>query len=130
MKIEFRAGREVKHETAEYRVIYQGGVAVRAEPWGEKIGLKSHGVTVKTDVHASSAKAGDWVRLVERFGPLRAEGWMLVDGNVVGLAKLLERVDKVKRSRVQRCAAARAAAAARSYAAEPCGGWVVAGTRW
>eukprot|EP00966_Prymnesium_polylepis_P262188 6056371-Prymnesium_polylepis.1 len=104
MKREFEAVRQQKPETAEYRVVFKHGVAVRNEPWGTKIALKNHGDVVKTNVRTIGGDSGDWVRLLERFGPLNSEGWMLVDGSKMGLGPLLQRVDKVKRSRVQRCA--------------------------
>ncbi|KAL1510800.1 hypothetical protein AB1Y20_007085 [Prymnesium parvum] len=102
LKAEFQMKRQLKAETAEYRVVYPAGVAVRSEPWGNKIGTKPCGEMIKTNVRTTGVESGDWVRLLERFGPLKSEGWMLTDGSRLGLGKLLERVDKVKRSRVQR----------------------------
>ena len=103
MKAEFEAVRQLKPETAEYRVVFPHGVAIRAEPWGAKIDQKVHGQVVKTNVRAIGGDTGDWVRLLERFGPAKSmEGWMLIDGTKLGLGKLLERVDRVKKSRVQR----------------------------
>ena len=105
MKAQFEAVRQLKPETAEYRVVFPHGVAIRAEPWGAKIDQKMQGQVVKTNVRTVGGDTGDWVRLLERFGPAKSmEGWMLIDGTKLGLGKLLERVDRVKKSRIQRCA--------------------------
>ena len=101
-KAAFEANRQLKAEAAEYRVVHSGKVAVRREPWGEKLADKESGELVRTNVRSMGADAGDWVRLVEKFDG--GEGWMLMDGKQVGLGMLLERMDRAggKKGRVQR----------------------------
>ena len=101
-KKEYESTRQLKAETAEYRVVFQPKVAIRREPWGAHVAYKDSGEVIRTNVRSTGAPSGDWVRLLEKFDG--GEGWMLIDGTKLGLGKLLERVDRAsqKKGRVQR----------------------------
>lgn len=70
-----------------WRVVHGPRVAVRATPGtsGRMVATKAMGAIV-----ASVVERDGWIRLQEAFEG--GEGWMLVDGAVLGLGALLERV--------------------------------------
>ena len=66
-----------------YRVVHAPSVAIRAGPWGKKLGIKQCGALV----HCDASRDG-WVRL--QGGLDGEEAWMLIHGAKMGLGTLLQ----------------------------------------
>ena len=73
-----------------YRVVHAPSVAIRAGPWGKKLGIKQCGALV----HCDASRDG-WVRL--QGGLDGEEAWMLIHGAKMGLGTLLQRLGMAER---------------------------------
>ena len=73
-----------------YRVVHAPSVAIRAGPWGKKLGIKQCGALV----HCDASRDG-WVRL--QGGLDGEEAWMLIHGAKMGLGTLLQQETMAER---------------------------------
>ena len=78
-----------------YRVVHAPSVAIRAGPWGKKLGIKQCGALV----HCDASRDG-WVRL--QGGLDGEEAWMLIHGAKMGLGVLLQQESKAGSRQVSR----------------------------
>ena len=84
---------EERVESADYTVIVPTALVYSKPHSGVVVGEKCHGTVVSSSICTSGATANDaWVRLNEAISTSESgEGWMLVDGRMLGLGIQLER---------------------------------------